>query len=307
MAAERVAYFNGTIMPESEVRIPFRDLGWMRAVAVYDTARTFGGAIFKLQAHLDRLWRSLNYARIPIPMPMADLAEATIEVARRNYDIVGGDIWVSQRISRGVPLDGGGYSQPNVVIECLPLPFAQRAPYYRDGVKLITPTTRRTPPWAVSPQAKTHDLMNFWIADHEVHSQDPMAWPMLTDEDGCLAEGAGANVFMVRDGRLLTPRARFVLPGVTRDTVIELARELGVPVEEADIDLYVASTADEMFITSTSLCICPVASLNGAPVRDGAIPGPITRGLQDAFRELVGVDFVAQYLDRLPARAASAV
>jgi branched-chain amino acid aminotransferase len=303
MSAERVAYFNGQILPESEVRLPFRDLGWMRAVAVYDTERTFGGAIFKLDEHLERLWRSLNYTRIPLPMPITELAAVTIDVARQNYEIVGEDIWVSQRISRGVPLEDGGYGEPNLVVECLPLPFARRAPYYRDGVKLITPTVRRTPPWAVSPQAKTHDLMNFWLADHEVHGLDPMAWPMLTDEQGCLAEGAGANVFMVRDGRLYTPPARFVLPGVTRNTVIELAHELGIPVEEAEIDLYTASTADELFITSTSLCVCPVASLNGAPVRHQTIPGPVTRGLQDAFRELIGVDFVGQFLSRLPAPA----
>jgi branched-chain amino acid aminotransferase len=91
-----------------------------------------------------------------------------------------------------------------------------------------------------------------------------------------------------------------VLPGITRATVIELANELGIPVVEDDIDLFSAATADEIFITSTSLCICPVASLNGIPTGDRAIPGPVTRGLQDAFRELVGVDFVQQYLARLP-------
>jgi branched-chain amino acid aminotransferase len=82
--------------------------------------------------------------------------------------------------------------------------------------------------------------------------------------------------------------------------VIELAGELGIPVIEEDIDLFSAATADEIFITSTSLCVCPVVTLNGIPTQNRTIPGPITRGLQDAFCELVGVDFVGQYLARLP-------
>jgi branched-chain amino acid aminotransferase len=298
---ERIAYYNGQFLPESEVRIPFRDLAAMRGIGVYDTERTFAGRVFKLREHLERLWRSLAYTRLELSMTMDELEAVTLEVARRNYELVGEDIWVSQRISGGVPVSQGGDGKPGVIVESLPLPFAARALYYRDGVRCITPTVRRTPPWALSPQVKSIDLLNIWIADHEVIGSDPTAWPMLTDENGCLAEGAGANIFLVRDGRLYTPRARFVLPGITRETVIELAAELGIPCEEADIDLYSAATADEIFITSTSLCVCPVQSLNGISTRDRTIPGPVTRGLQDAFRELVGVDFVAQYLSRLPA------
>ena len=176
-----------------------------------------------------------------------------------------------------------------------------RAPFYRDGVRLMTPTVRRTPPWALGPQAKTTNLLNLWVADQEVLSQDPRAWPLLVDEKGCLAERAGANVFIVRDGELLTPQARYVLPGITRATVIDLAQDLGTPVIETDIDLFDAATADETFITSTSLCICPAASVNNAPVRDTRVLGPVTARLQRAFSELVGVDVVEQYLSRLSA------
>lgn len=299
MNEERIAYYEGSFVLESQVRIPFRDLGWMRGIGVYDTERTFDGKIFKLREHLDRLWRSLAYIRVEPPMPMDELAVVTEEVARRNYQIVGDDIWVSQRVSAGVPREQGGDGKPTLVVESLPLPFAARSLYYRDGVKVVTPTVRRTPPWALSPQAKSIDLLNIWVADHEVHDLDRRAWPMLVDERGCLAEGAGANIFIVREGRLFTPKERYVLPGITRATVIELACELGIPVVEDDIDLYAAAAADEMFITSTSLCVCPVNSLNGIATRDRAIPGPVTRGLQDAFRELVGVDFVQQYLSRL--------
>ncbi|HEX6141909.1 MAG TPA: aminotransferase class IV, partial [Geminicoccaceae bacterium] len=100
-------------------------------------------------------------------------------------------------------------------------------------------------------------------------------------------------------GRLLTPHERYVLPGVSRQTVIDLAREVDIPFAEADLDLYDAYTADEAFITSTSLCLCPVRSVNGTTIGDGALPGPLTRRLRDAYTDLVGLDFTAQYLAHL--------
>ena len=103
----------------------------------------------------------------------------------------------------------------------------------------------------------------------------------------------------MRDGRLLTPKERYVLPGVSRQAVIDLARRLEIPFEEQDIDLYDAYTADECFLTSTSLCICGVRSLNGRTFAAGKVPGPITQRLIDAYKELVDCDFVAQYLQRL--------
>jgi branched-chain amino acid aminotransferase len=111
----------------------------------------------------------------------------------------------------------------------------------------------------------------------------------------------GSNIFTVRDGALFTPKSRFVLPGVSRQTVIDMADELGVRVIEKGGDLYDAYTADEAFLTSTSLCICPVRSINGRPMGDGKVPGPVTRKLTDAYVKLVGCDFVGQYLRRLDA------
>ena len=102
--AERVAYLNGRIVPESEALISFRDSMALNGEGVYDTERTFEGRIFKLQEHLDRLWRSLAYLRIPPPLEMEELAEITKEVASRNYRVMQEDTWVSQRISRGTPI-----------------------------------------------------------------------------------------------------------------------------------------------------------------------------------------------------------
>jgi branched-chain amino acid aminotransferase len=187
-----------------------------------------------------------------------------------------------------------------VIVECLPLPLAERAALYRDGIRVITPAVRRVPPEAVSPRAKSHNYLNLVLAEQQVNALDPGAWAVLLDTGGNLAEGPGSNIFLVRAGELLTPRERQVLPGISRAMVMELASGLGIPVRELDLDLYDASTADEAFLTSTSLCICPVASINGRHVgQAGQVYGPLTRRLIEAYGQAVGCDFVGQYLRRL--------
>jgi branched-chain amino acid aminotransferase len=146
-----------------------------------------------------------------------------------------------------------------------------------------------------------HQYLNLVLADREVKAHNPNAWAVLLDVNGNLAEGQGSNIFLVRDGTLVTPRERYVLPGVSRQIVIDLAGQLAIPFAEADLDLYDAYTADECCLTSTSLCICGVKSLNGRIFGDGTVPGPVTRRLTEAYKELVGCDFVAQYLRCLDA------
>jgi branched-chain amino acid aminotransferase len=287
-----IAWHNGRFCDESEVLLSFRDSVAMYGEGVYDTSRTFDGRLFRLREHLERLGQSLAYVRLDPEISLDEFAAVSEELCRRNWR--GEDFWLSQRITRGAP---GG--PPTVIVECTPIPFAARARYYRDGARVRTATHRRVPPWAQSPQAKTMSLLNLRLAEMEVRDADPQAWPMLCDENGNLCEGWGSNVFVVTGGKLATPQARYVLPGITRGVVIELALGLGLEVEERDVDLYEAAAADELFLTSTSLCVCPVASLNGYRPRAGAIPGPVTRRLQEAFADLVGLDVVGQYLSHL--------
>jgi branched-chain amino acid aminotransferase len=119
---------------------------------------------------------------------------------------------------------------------------------------------------------------------------------VLLDTRGNLCEGIGANLFLVRDGVLLTPREDYVLPGISRATVIELAAQLGIECVERDLALHDAYLADEAFLTSTSLCLCPVRSFNGQRTTAADIPGPLTRHLLAAYSALVGLDIAGQYL-----------
>ncbi len=303
LANERVAYFNGRIVPESDVLIPFRDRGFLFGDAAFDTARTFRHRPFRLKEHVDRLYRSLRYLRIDPGLTPAETVEITERVLTRNLHLLDADddYWVTQRVSRGaLEIDSAaGPPRPTVIVECTPLPLAARARLFRDGIDVVVPSVRRAAPDVLSPRAKTHNYLNLIVGDLEAKAANPTAWAVLLDADGNLTEGMGSNIFLVRDGALLTPADRAVLPGVSRQTVIELARDAGVPVTESAIDLYDAYTADEAFLTSTSLCICPIRSINGRQPAAGAIPGPLTKRLTEAYATLVGCDFVAQYLRRL--------
>ena len=297
MAQERVVYFNGEIIPESGAKIFFRDRGFMSGDAVFDVTRTFGGKIFKLREHLDRYYHSLKYMRLDPGMAKDEMAAITTQVLEANLPLLGEneDYWVAQRISRGVPSE----NKPTVIIECLPLPFAARAKFYRDGLPLIIPSIRRTPPECMSPRAKVHNYINLILAEMEVKAQNPDAVAMLLDMNGNLAEGAGANFFIVKDGVVKTPKEQYVLAGISRATSLELAQELNIETEEADLDPYDAYTADEAFVTSTSYCIVPVSTVNGAVIGTEGTPGPVTDRLQKAYSGLVGIDVVGQYLARL--------
>jgi branched-chain amino acid aminotransferase len=300
---ERVAYFNGRIVPEREVVLPFRDRGFKYGDAAFDMTRTFHGRPFKLKEHVDRLYRSLRYLRIDPGLRPAEMVAVSEEVLERNRHFLTPetDYWLGQRVSRGVDAvgdEGWEHTGPNVIVECIPLPLKKRAPLFRDGIDIIVPPTRRVPPDSLSPRAKTHNYLNLIMADLEAKAQDKEAWSVLLDANGHLAEGIGSNIFLVRDGAVLTPHERWVLPGVSRAAVIELCGGLGIACAEADLDLYDTATADEIFMTSTSLCICPVRSIGGRQL-PAPIPGPVTRRLTEAYAERVGCDFVTQYLAHL--------
>lgn len=301
---ERVAYFNGRIVPESQVLISFRDRGFIYGDGVFDTARTFGGRIFKLREHVQRLYQSLKYVGIDPGLTPAEISTITEEVLTRNLPLLaeGEDYWVTQRVSRGVDparSDQRDQTGPTVIVECTALPLKARAPLYRDGIQVIFPSVRRVPPETISPNVKSHNYLNMVVADLEARTYNPNAWAVLLDTRGFLAEGMGSNVFLVKDGVLYTPKEQYVLAGVSRATIMELAAQLKLKCVEEDLGPYQAYTADEAFITSTSLCLCPVYSFNGKVVGTGRVPGPVTKKLIDAYVDLVDCDFVEQYLRHL--------
>lgn len=299
MITERVAYVNGEIIPESDAKISIHDRGFLQGYSVFDTTRTFGHRIFKLDEHLDRFFKSLKYARLDPLIDKSELSRITMEIVNTNLPLISDDddYWVTQRVSRGISTPEG--DNPTVIVESVPLPFSARAKYYSKGMPVVVPSVRRTPPESLSPRAKIQNYANLVQAEFEAKERNPESWPILLDMNGNLCEGPGSNFFIVKDGAVVTPREQYVLAGISRSTTLELAAELGIETVEANIDLYDAYTADEAFVTSTSFCICPVISVNGSVIGEGSIPGPITRRLLNAYSGLVGIDIAGQYLSRL--------
>jgi hypothetical protein len=195
---ERMAWFNGELMPESEVRISFRDRGWLFGDTAFDVARTFGGKPFKLREHVERLYRTLAYLQIDPGMPEDEMLRVSERVLEANVPLLepDRDYWVGQRISRGLmPVDGEEVERPGatVVVDCTPLPLSSRAADFRDGIEVVVPSVRRTPPEAMSPRAKMCNYINLVLGDLEARARNPRAWAVLLDVSGNLAEGLGSR------------------------------------------------------------------------------------------------------------------
>jgi len=295
----RLAYVNGRILPETEASVSIRDMGLVYGDSVFDTARTFNGKIFMLEAHIDRLFESLAYCRIDPGMDRLAIIEATNDLVERNLPMLrdGEDYWVTVRVtSRQQALDGEAPLQagPTMIIDCIPIPLRARASFFVNGIEAVVAKRCRIAPEALSPNAKTSNYLNMMLAQKEVAAGHPGAWALMCDREGNLAEGAGCNFFIVRDGVVYTPTTEFILAGVSRQVVIELCAEMGIALRESSVSLEQALAADEAFFTSTSLCACPVASVNGSSY-DTGIPGPATQRIMDGFAARVGMDYVAQY------------
>ena len=294
---DQVVYLDGAFVPKNEAKVSVLDWGFTSGDAVYEVTRSFGHALFKLEAHLDRLFRSLRYARIDCGLDPDQLANVSRETFERNRQLLGPNdeysLW--HVISRGVRV---GEQRPTVAIFCMPVAFGEFAREYIDGVILVTPATRRIPPQSLEAKAKVTNKMNHKVATFEAKQANPLATPLMLDIDGNISETDRANFFFVRKGGLCTSNDRNVLGGITRETVIELADQLGLKVDEGNFTPFDVYNADEAFTTGTSATVAPVRSLNGIDI-GSALPGPVTMRLIKAWNELLGLDYVAQSLNHL--------
>ena len=300
---ERMVYLNGSYVPESQAMISVFDRSVQYGDAVYDAARTFGRRPFKLREHIDRLYRSCSYTRMPLRTSPDEMEKQTREVLEHNLPLLGpGDetmIWWS--VTRGVSSVTrliGESKDATVIIYTFPVPFGAFAKWVTRGARVVTPATRRTPPQCLDPRAKVSNRMNHILADMEAKAADPEAYSLMLDISGNIAENSTGNFFFVRDGALCTSGAGMALEGVTRATIFELAQAAGIPVATGEFSLFDVYLADEAFLTATSFSILPVASVNGKAMGAGA-PGPITQILTKRWSELVGIDIVAQALGHL--------
>ena len=295
--AEYTAYFKGEWMPFSQVKIDPMDRGFTVGDVVFDVARTFNGKSFRMEDHIQRLYRSLKFVRIDPGLSAKEMLDISEEVIQRNDHLRAevGDFTITQFVTRGPGSSSRSAGPPAVCVKVAPIGFGRFADLFKDGAHGVITRTRSYPVESLDPKVKNYSRMNFNLADLEAADVDPEAWPILTDADGSLTEGTGYNVFLVTDGVIRTPGDRNILQGVSRGMVFDLARQLNIPLVEEDLQPYDLYTADEAFFSGTSPCVLPVSKVDQREIGDGR-PGPIVQQLLSAWSETVGMDIVDQAL-----------
>jgi branched-chain amino acid aminotransferase len=277
-------YISGKLVDKNQATVSVYDHGFLYGDGVFEGIRVYSGKVFLLAEHLDRLYESARAIRLEIPMSKGDLAAAVNStVAANNL----ADGYVRLVISRGagyLGLDPRKTANPQVIIIADTITLYPPETY-EQGLKLITASTLRNHPQALSARIKSLNYLNNILAKIEGIDGGCVEALMLNHK-GEVAECTGDNIFIVQKGTLKTPPVDAgILEGITRNAVIRLAREAKVNVAETTLlrhDIYIA---DECFLTGTAAEVVPVTSLDGRPIGDGK-PGPITRDLLERFRTL---------------------
>jgi len=295
---ERLVYLSGTVVPESEAKISIFDSAVMLGDCLTESTRTFRHVPYRLDDHIDRLYKSLKVARVDPGLSPAQMTVATLNILDANRSLMGpdDDCWIVHNISRGLMKPGPNVAQANaatIMIFTNHMDLRGWAKYYTEGCHAVTSISRAIPAQSLDARIKNRSRMFYTIADAEARMIDKDAQVVILDHEGYVSENKGGNLFAVSDGVLLTPTTENCLAGISRQTVLELARELNIPCKETRLQMYDLYTADELFFTSTPYCIMPATRFNTMPIADGQV-GTITRQLLAAWSERVGVDIVQQ-------------
>ena len=299
---ERVVWFNGELVPESEAKISIYDSALMFGDMVFEMTRSFNKVQFKLREHLERLYASIKYIRIPLEMSIVEMEKHINETIEANDPLFAADdehrlmIDVSRGILSIYQGIVGAHKGPNVIIADFPLRWtvAGMGKLFDAGINAVITSQRAIPARLLEPKVKNRSRIHYLMANIEASNYEgDNNWALLLDPDGFIAEGTGDNFFIVKDNVIITPEPRNILRGVSRAYIFELAHKLGLSCIEKNIEPYDVITADEAFMTGTPFCILPVSSLNNSAIGSQSM-GAITHRLLDAWSSEVKVDIVGQ-------------
>ena len=261
------------------------DHGLLYGDGVFEGIRVYGGRIFKLTEHLDRLYDSAKAIWLTIPMSKSEMAAVTEEAVRRSGIA---EAYIRHIVTRGVGdlgLDPRKCPKPSIIIivDTIRL-FPEEV--YETGLRVVTAGTPIPHREALSPRVKSLNYLAHILAKVE-GIQAGADEVLMLDSEGHVAEGSGQNLFVVKNGVIRTPAAYAgILKGVTRDTLIELGRAAGHEVQETTLNRYDVYTADEAFFTGTASEVIAIRQVDGRTIGTGK-PGPITRDLRSRFQALV--------------------
>lgn len=278
-------YLDGSFVDAADAKISVFDHGFLYGDGVFEGIRLYQKRVFRLEEHLERLEYSAKAILLKLPMTRAALSEAVCESCRRNGLVDGYIRLVVTRGAGNLGLSPSSCKQPSVIIIADRIQLYPREVYAR-GLSIVTVPTRRMSPAALSPSIKSLNYLNNIMAKMEAAQQGALEAIMLNDE-GYVAECTGDNVFIAHKGVLYTPFvASGALKGITRQVIFDLAREMGLALDERNLTRYDVWCADECFLTGTAAELIPVTQVDGREIGNGQ-PGPLTTRLLDAFHKHV--------------------
>lgn len=293
---------NGQFVPESEAKISIFDSALMFGDMVFEMTRSFNKKQFKLREHLDRLYASIKYFQIPMKMTIEEMEAACLQTVEVNDKFFEKDDEhrLMINVSRG-PL--GIYSEvfqgkmePTVVIADFPLKWtvASMGVLFDTGINAVVTAQRAIPADLLDPKVKNRSRVHYMMANMEVSNvKGDNNWALLLDPQGYVAEGSGDNMFIIKNGAVISPEGRNILRGISRDYVCELCRELGIPYFEQNFGVYDVVNADEAFMSATPFCMLPVTQINAIDIGTGQV-GPVFRKILAQWSKNVGVDIENQ-------------
>jgi len=277
-------YIDGKLYDKENAKISVYDHGLLYGDGVFEGMRSYGGRVFRLAEHIDRLWDSAKAIWLEIPMTKSEMTKAVNDTLAVN-DIKDG--YVRLIVTRGVGtlgLDPNKCATPSIIIIADHIALYPEE-LYQKGLEIVTVSVPRTHPAALSPRIKSLNYLNNILAKIE-GMQAGCIEALMLNHKGEVAECTGDNIFLVHAGRISTPPVDAgILEGITRNAVIGLAREAGTEVCEVALTKYDAYVADEIFLTGSAAELIPVVKLDGRTIGDGK-PGPVTRDLTARFKKL---------------------
>jgi branched-chain amino acid aminotransferase len=277
-------WLDGKLVDESEAKISVFDHGLLYGDGVFEGIRFYNGRVFRLEEHISRLFDSARAIIIKMPWTQEEVCRHTCETVAANGLTDGYIRLVVTRGAGELGLNPYLCPKPSMFIIASTIKLYPEE-FYQNGLAVITCATRRPAPGALMPQVKSLNYLNNVMAKVEAIQANALEAVML-NEQGYVAECTGDNLFIIKNGKLVTPLiSDGALDGITRAVIIELAENLGVPFVERSLTRYDIYTADECFLTGTAAEVIPVVSLDRREIGDGK-PGPFTRRFLEAFHEL---------------------
>jgi branched-chain amino acid aminotransferase len=281
-------YLDGEFVSEADAKISVFDHGLLYGDGVFEGIRMYHNRVFKLKEHIERLYWSAKAILLDIPMTQEEMIAATVETCRQNNLRDG---YIRLLVTRGkgtLGLDPRRCPKPSVIIIAATIQLYPEK-YYQEGLTIVTVPTTRNLVNSVNPAIKSLNYLNNILARIEANNAGVEEAIML-NSDGFVAECTGDNVFLVQKGKLFTPPlSAGALYGITRNTVLDVAKEEGIAFSEPNLTRYDVYNADEMFLTGTAAEIIPVVKVDGRVIGTGK-PGPVTAKLLAGFQARTRTD-----------------